>query len=72
MYPFVVTIVYPVRTAASQAAKTGSNPVGDANVFKGLHMLFVLALIELQVPVYKLPLEFAPQGAFLFPLPFLK
>ena len=26
----VVTIVYPVRTAASQAAKTGSNPVGDA------------------------------------------
>ena len=30
MYPFVVTIVYPVRTAASQAVKTGSNPVGDA------------------------------------------
>ena len=26
-----VTIVYPVRTAASQAAKTGSNPVGDAS-----------------------------------------
>ena len=31
MYPFVVTIVYPVRTAASQAVKTGSNPVGDAS-----------------------------------------
>lgn len=34
MYPFVVTIVYPVRTAASQAVKTGSNPVGDAKFIK--------------------------------------
>ena len=36
MYPFVVTIVYPVRTAASQAVKTGSNPVGDAKLKKAL------------------------------------
>ena len=36
MYPFVVTIVYPVRTAASQAAKTGSNPVGDAKLNEAL------------------------------------
>ncbi len=36
MYPFVVTIVYPVRTAASQAVKTGSNPVGDANLNEAL------------------------------------
>ena len=33
-YKRAVTIVYPVRTAASQAAKTGSNPVGDAK-FRG-------------------------------------
>ena len=31
-----VTIVYPVRTAASQAAKTSSNLVGDARYIKGL------------------------------------
>ena len=36
MYPFVVTIVYPVRTAASQAVKTGSNPVGDAKLNQAL------------------------------------
>lgn len=66
MYPFVVTIVYPVRTAASQAVKTGSNPL-VGNVFQRVtHALLFLALIELQVPVYKLPLEFAPRGHFYF------
>ena len=39
MYPFVVTIVYPVRTAASQAAKTGSNPVGDAKLNEALAVM---------------------------------
>lgn len=35
-YKRAVTIVYPVRTAASQAAKTGSNPVGDAKRTKSI------------------------------------
>ena len=39
MYPFVVTIVYPVRTAASQAVKTGSNPVGDAKLNQALAVI---------------------------------
>lgn len=33
-----VTIVYPVRTAASQAVKTGSNPVGDAKRTKSVEI----------------------------------
>lgn len=33
-----VTIVYPVRTAASQAVKTGSNPVGDAKRSNGVEI----------------------------------
>ena len=31
---FNVTIVYPVRTAASHVAKRGSNPLGDASECK--------------------------------------
>ena len=51
MYPFVVTIVYPVRTAASQAVKTGSNPVGDAKLNQALAVmrckcLFVFIFFE--------------------------
>lgn len=37
-YKRAVTIVYPVRTAASQAAKTGSNPVGDAKRTNGVEI----------------------------------
>ena len=32
-----VTIVYPVRTAASHVAKRGSNPLGDASARTGPH-----------------------------------
>lgn len=33
-YKRAVTIVYPVRTAASHVAKRGSNPLGDASECK--------------------------------------
>ena len=52
---FPVTIVYPVRTAASQAAKTGSNPVGDA---KFGYKEECQGVKSLGISCFKLPVRF--------------
>ena len=49
---FNVTIVYPVRTAASHVAKRGSNPLGDASECKShIIMMWLFLRSGLRAPV---------------------